>query len=277
VAREIHHAYSADDGQGAGTRPTDRGGEPEHDPLLDRRRATVNLRALNLRGRNLRALLLPLPLLLAGCGVVAAFIPPIGIGDPLAVEGQSLTTTFGGEGIPGLTLQVLSEAESTVAHSFEDIELDLRGFSLSEFHAAVGMDPVVVLQAPDPLAAFPDSFDLVGVAATATVSDEVHGEAVLSMERSVYARFELDADSCAVGTCSYRYADGDPFEDLLSVRVTDWSTLAAFVQIVRLDGDPSMNTGTFSVRLTADSEPSLDGFSATFTLRSGGTVIKLGG
>lgn len=190
---------------------------------------------MNLRVRNLRALLLPLPLLLAGCGVVAAFIPPIEIGDPLAVEGQSLTTTFGDEGTSGLSVQVLSEAQSTATHSFDDIELDLRGFSLSELHASAGIDPVVVLEAPDALASFPASFTIMGVAATATASDQVNGEAVLSMERSASVQTELHEESCSLATCSYRCVDGDPLEDVLSINVTAGHVLAAFVDVVRLE------------------------------------------
>lgn len=226
---------------------------------------------------HLRVLLLPLPLLIAGCGVVAAFLPPIEIGDPLAVEGQTLTTTFDGDGGSSLSTLVYSEAQSTVTHSFDDIELDLRGFSVQEFHASIGIDPVVDLSAPDALSAFPDSFAIVQVAATAAVSDDVHGEAILSMEKTVWARFELDPGSCSLSTCSYRYVEGDPLEDLLSISVTDPNVLQKFIEVVRLEGESSVNRGSFSLGVVVDSDPSLSGFSATFTLRSGGTSIKLGG
>lgn len=233
-----------------------------------------------MRGRTiLRALLLPIPLLLAGCGVVAAFVPPIAVGDALGVEGQSLTTTFGSIDGARLGTQAFSSADTTVEREFDDMELDLRGFSVAELHAGIGLDPTVVLRTSSTLAAFPSEFTITKVHATATVSDDVNGRATLTTEREIHLTFALDTSSCTADTCRYAYAGGDELEDVLSVGATraDGDTLATFVDIVRFSGAPSLNTGSFSLSVESDSEPSLDGFSATFTLRSGGTVIELGG
>ena len=229
---------------------------------------------------NLRTLLLPIPLFLAGCGVVAAFVPPIEVGDALGVEGQALTTTFGTTSTAGLSTQAASTADTSVERQFEDMELDLRGFSLAELHAGIGIDPTVTLIAPSALAEYPEVFTLTSVSASATVSDDVNGSATMRMSRTVDLTFELDSDGCTLDACSYAYAgSADDLADMLGITTTkaDGDTLATFVDVVRLGGAPSMNTGSFSLSMTAEGEPSLDGFSATFTLRSNGTVIELGG
>lgn len=230
--------------------------------------------------RSLRALLLPIPLLLAGCGVVAAFVPPIDAGDALAVEGRSITTSFRDPNVVNLVPHATSTSHASVQRTFEDTALDLRGFSLARLRAGIGIDPTLIVTAPSDTTDFPERFTLTHVRATATVSDAVNGSATMTTERAVDLTFALDASSCTADSCAYVYAGGDDaLADVLDITVgkADGDTLASFVDIVRLDGVSSTNTGTFTLQADADSDPSLERFTAEFTLRSGGTVIELGG
>ena len=225
-------------------------------------------------------LVVALPVLLSGCGLVAAFVPPIEIADPFGVEGQSLTTTFADADTrqAGLTSQANSQAQATFTRTFDDQELDLRGFSLARLDVQVGFGSEVSLSRPV-TGRFPTSFTLVRSAGAANLSDEANGAATLAFSHDLELVFTRDA-ACDVGalSCGYAYV-GDPasLASALSVSVSDRSTLAAFVAVLRLDGQNTPNTGRFAFALTAESEPTLDGFSATFTLRSGKATIKLGG
>jgi hypothetical protein len=197
--------------------------------------------------------LLVLISVLTGCGVIAALVPPIEVGDVLGVEGQTFSTTF--VGTSGLSSQALSAAQTTITRTFEDTDLDLRGFSLSGLNAAIGIDTSVRVQAPSPGMPFPESFMLTHVAADATVSDVVNGEASMSMRDESQLVFELDASTCDLNGCTYRYASEASLDDLLSLHVSsgERATLAAFVTIIRLQGTLSLNTGTFTGGVAVES------------------------
>lgn len=171
-------------------------------------------------------LFFPLPLVLAGCGVVAAFIPPIEIGDPLGVEGQRITASFAQATSSSIETQrirpqAVSKAQTTVGKAFADSELDLRGFKIEAFHAAIGIDPGVTVFAPAPDAPFPSTFEITRLSVSADVEDDVHGSASMSVEKNVSLVFELDAESCSSGACYYWLADGDAFKDAFSITATD--------------------------------------------------------
>ena len=218
--------------------------------------------------------------LLAGCGVVATFIPPIEVGDVLGVDGQTVTATFG-EPASALTTQVASVSSATFEQTFDDQELDLYGFSLRDFVAVIGLDQRVVLHAPIG-GTFPDSFTLTHASISATLSDEVNGSATMTLEHDLELLFDRDEGSCGPLSCSYLY-HGDP--DLLAEALTliasenddAQATLRRFVDIVRLQGDASPNSGSFTISVEVDSTPSLAGFEGRFRLKSASTTIRLGG
>ena len=230
---------------------------------------------------NFRTLLLALtlPVMMTGCGVVAAFIPSIAVDDPFGVEGQTVTTTFGDSAVlTGVQTQAESTAEETTSQSFDDQDFDLRGFSLARLTAKIGFDPSVTLSAPVTGAEFPAQFTLTRVAATATVTDAAHEPAIIDFERELGLRFELDRSSCTLSSCRYRFAgDAEDLANALEISESDRGLLRSFVDVIRLDGANTPNEGRFKLTLTADSDPALTGFSASFTLRSGDASIKLGG
>lgn len=228
----------------------------------------------------LRSLVLTLlvPVFLTGCGVVAAFIPPIEVGDVFGVDGQTITASFA-EPSSALMTQVVSVAEKTTEREFEDAELDMKGFSLSSLDSKISLEPKVTVTAPHVDAVFPKSFSLNYLAADATVSDKVNGSAHLSTEQNIKVVFTLIEDSCKGLSCKYQYASGDALEGVLNIKTmnNEGQSLRKFVQIIRLQGNPSPNLGQLKVTLKVDSDPGMAGFTATFALRSAGTLIKLGG
>jgi len=227
---------------------------------------------------NLRYLLLALtlPLLMTSCGLVAAVVPPIALEDPFGVEGESITTEFGPTSAGALSTLAESTANATAGRSFDDQELDLRGFSLARLNAAVGLDSNVVLSAPVG-ASYPETFTITGVSATAKVSDDINGSAEMTIDNEVSLTFKKSA-RCETLSCDYSFTgELADIKEAIQISETDRSKLASFVKIIRLDGRNSRNEGRFSLSVTADSEPSLDGFKATFKLRSGESSIKLGG
>ena len=212
---------------------------------------------------------------LTGCGLVAAFIPPIEIGDPLGVAQQTLTTTFGSSG--ALRTQAISNGERTVSRSFEDVEFDLRGFSLAELNIPVGLGTTIKLHAPSADAAFPQQFTLTYASVEGSVTDAVNGTATMTVEHSLDLTFVLNESTCNAGTCNYTYAGSEDLAQVLTVNVADGAVLQQFINVIRLAGEPTPNIGQFTMSLTADSEPALDGFSATFVLHSKGATIRFGG
>lgn len=231
---------------------------------------------------HLRRVFIPLLFvsLLTGCGVLATFIPPIEIGDVLGVDGQILTVTFEEPG-SGLARQVMGASTVVVEQNFDDQELDLRGFTVRDFVTVVGFEPLVRLRAPLG-GSYPDDFVLTRASASATLSDAVNGSATMTLERDLGLLFERDEGSCDLQSCGYLYS-GDPafLAEALTLIASESAggaaTLQRFVDIMRLDGAASPNQGRFTFVLEVDSDPGLDGFEATFRLKSGGTTIKLGG
>ncbi len=236
----------------------------------------------------LRCLFALVPVLfVTGCGLVAAFIPPVEVADPFGMDGQSLTLLFGPANIDvsaadasaaALTPQAESQAQAAVTRTFDDQALDLRGFSLARLDVQMGFAPTASLARPLS-ATFPTSFILVRTFGVATLQDETNGEAVLEFAHDLNLVFTRDA-ACdlAALSCTYRYVgDEEALASALSVAANDRGTLRVFVDVVRLNTENTPNTGRFSVGMSAESEPGLDGFSATFVLRSGKATIKVGG
>jgi hypothetical protein len=135
----------------------------------------------------------------------------------------------------------------------------------------------ISLHAPHAEAAFPQQFTLTHASIQGSVSDAVNGTATMAVEHTLDLTFVLDAASCNAGTCTYTYGGSEDLQQALTVHVNDGSVLRQFINVIRLAGEPSANSGQFTMSVMADSEPGLDGFSATFTLHSKGATIRLGG
>lgn len=228
---------------------------------------------------SLRRLLAPLAamvftLLLAGtltgCGVVAAVIPEIGVGDPLGVDGQEFTTQLAAGG-----LEAQAQSHQTMHRNLNvrDTDMDLRGFSLARFHANVGLQPEVRLSAPLG-AEYPAEFTVTEVRVSASLSDE-NDAVALQMNRELALTFAKGA--CDATSCAYRYDGAESLKDALDITVDDKTKLKSLVAVLRLADRETLNEGTFSLAVEVDSDPSLAGFQVTFGLTSEGSKIKLGG
>ena len=221
---------------------------------------------------------LVLPVALSACGLAGAIIGPVEVGDAFGVNGQSLSAQFSqndqGLSVLSLSSQAVSTATGSAEYSFDDQDLDTRGFSLVDVKAEIGIESVVTLKAPVG-ASYPESFTLSSVAAQATVGDAVNGSVTLAESRELELAFNKGA--CGVSSCEYRFSgDVTLLEDALSVGEGDNSVLRSFVKIIKLDGENSANQGSFNVTLGADSDTDLSGFSATFKLINKSTKIRVG-
>lgn len=221
---------------------------------------------------------LVLPVVLSACGLAGAIIGPIEVGDAFGVDAQSLSAQFSqndqGMSVLSLSSQAVSTATGSAEYSFDDSELDTRGFSLVDVKAEIGIEANVVLTAPLG-ASYPESFTLNAIDAQATISDAVNGEVTLQESRALELTFTKG--SCGATSCDYVFdGDSDLLADALSVSEGSNSTLKTFVNIIKLNGQNTANTGSFSVVLSADSSTDLSGFSATFKLINKSTKIRVG-
>lgn len=212
--------------------------------------------------------------LVTGCGMVATFVPPLSVGDPLGVDGQTVTATLE-EG--GLAAQRTTHLDETRSFDVPDLEEDLRGFSLAGFHTQAGLTREVTLSGPVGATAsdFPERFTLTRAVVEAELWDDVNGRA--SFARDVDLALPFERSACAADGCRYAYVGAEPLADALNVELTDREVLDTLVAILIRGDRETPNRGTFRVALEMDSEASLAGYSASFELTSDGSTIKLGG
>jgi len=213
-------------------------------------------------------------MLLAACGVVAAFVPPLSVGDPLGVDGQVVTATLD-EG--ALATQGASHLDETRSFDVPDLDEDLRGFSLAGFHTNAGLEHRVTLTGPADatVAAYPAAFTITRAVLEATLRDDANGSVSFTQDVDLelpFARGECDADAC-----TYTYAGTDALTDALNVELTDREKLETLVSILMLRGDETPNHGTFRVAVEIDAAAPLAGFTVSFELTSDGSTIRLGG
>lgn len=207
---------------------------------------------------------------LAACGVVGGMIGPVDVEDPLAVDGHVVHASFE-EG----SLAPAAAAHGGEAGTFtvDDMEIDLRGFSVGDLHIDAGFEPDVRLTG-GPMAAAPDSFTVTAVDFEATLDDAGHDRVTFTK------RVELDGVTFAKGaacdgpeSCTYTYDGTASLTGVLQLDWNDLTDLAHFVAILREAPEP--NEGTLTVDVEVDSDPSLAGYSAEFTMVSSGTSIEL--
>jgi hypothetical protein len=212
--------------------------------------------------------------LLSACGLVAAFVPPLSVGDPLGVDGQRVSATLA-DG--GLALQSTSHLDETRSFDVADLDEDLRGFSLAGFHTNAGLDERVTLSGPlgGTIDEHPDRFTVTRAVVEGTLEDDVNGS--VSFTRSADLSLSFARTGCDVDVCTYVYKGDDPLEDVLNVELTDRDELERLVSILLLRETETPNRGTFRVALEIESDASLAGYTVGFTLTSDGSKIRLGG
>ena len=213
-------------------------------------------------------------MLLSACGVVAAFVPPLSVGDPLGVDGQLVTATLD-EG--ALATQSVSHLDETRSFDVPDLDEDLRGFSLAGFHTNAGLEHGVTLAGPAAAAAadHPETFTITRAVLQATLRDDANGS--VSFMRDVDLELPFARGACSLDACAYTYAGTDALTDALNVELTDREKLETLVSILMLRGDETPNHGTFRVAVEIDADTSLAGYTVTFELTSDGSTVRLGG
>lgn len=213
--------------------------------------------------------------LLSACGLVAAFVPPLSVGDPLGVDGQAVTATlYDG----GLSPQSTSHLDETRSFDVPDLDEDLRGFSLAGFHTNAGLQQRVTLSGSidTVLEPFPDTITITRAVVGGTLEDDANGNVSFSTDVDLALPFER-TDACDATACTYEYAGTDPLENALDVELTDRDELDRLVSILMLREAETPNRGTFRVAIEIDAETSLGGYTVAFTLTSEGSKIRLGG
>lgn len=209
--------------------------------------------------------------ILSACGMVAVFVPPLDVGDPLGVNERTLTAALN-EG--PITPQATAHVDSVTTHDLPDLEQDLHGFSLAGFRTDVGLGERIYLTGSPDAAAYPETVTITGALVAAHLSDV--GGAV-----EIEERFDLDVefvrDTCGEVSCSYRTADGMSASGLLSFGTTDRAKLDTLVDILVRGERETANTGILRIAVQLESTPGVTGLTATFTLTSKGSTIELGG
>lgn len=213
-------------------------------------------------------------MLLSACGVVAAFVPPLSVGDPLGVDGQIVTAT-----LQDGAIQTQSTAHLDVARTFDvpDLEADLHGFGLASFNANAGMAPDVALSGPAGATApeYPERITVTRALIDAQLWDDVNGSVAFTLDLALALPFERTA--CSAEGCSYAYVGADSLVDVLDLEITDRTTLGTLVSILVLRETETPNHGTFRVAVEVEADTPLSGYEATFQLTSTGSTIRLGG
>ncbi len=213
-------------------------------------------------------------LLLAGCGVLAALVPPQNVGDPLGVDGRLVTAALDDGGISS---QSTTHLDVTRSFDLPDLEADLHGFSLAGFHTNVGLADEIWLSGP-PVARMTDGplrITIARVIIEAELSDDVNGTARFRHE--AWPDLSFERTTCTLDGCAYGYVGSGSLTDVLDFELTDPAELARVVAILVLGETETPNHGTFRVAIELEAERSLAGHTATFRLTSHGSTIRLGG
>lgn len=213
-------------------------------------------------------------LLLSACGIIAALVPPIEVGDPLGVHGTVVTAALRDGGI---TTQGVGHVDTTRTFDVPDLEAKLHGFTLAGNHTNAGLthevrlsDSMVGSASDDPA-----SITITRALIEAELWDEVNGSVAFTQDIALTLTF--DRRVCAVDGCSYVYAGTTPLVDVLDVEVTDRDSLAQLVATLVAGEAETPNQGTFRVAIEVEADAALTGVVATFQLTSTGSTIRLGG
>ena len=216
-----------------------------------------------------------LAFLLSACGLIAQFVPPQNIGDPMGVDGTEVTGTMAHG---GLSMAEVAHLEATSTFAFGDVfdPSDLPGgFSIASFTVDAGLSDTVRVERLDGLVAdLPDSLQVIRGVLEITIEDNDHGPVTFGVDAELDLTYSQVA--CDATGCDYVLTDAGGAAGVLSVRASG-SDADTLVDIVTIDGPDTENRGEIRVGIEVDSDPSLAGSRMTFTLRSDGTTIRIGG
>jgi hypothetical protein len=215
-----------------------------------------------------------LALLLSACGVIAALIPPISVGDPLGVDGQVVTAALQDGAITTLST---THIDTTRSLDITDLEANLHGFSVASFHTNAGLADEMTLKGPTGGAApdHPARITITRALIEATLRDDVNGSVTFTHDIALALPFERTV--CSLDTCTFAYTGTDMLADVLDLEITDRSTLERLVSILVLRETETPNDGELRVAIEIEAGTSLSGYVATFTLTSTGSTIRIGG
>lgn len=215
-----------------------------------------------------------LALLLSACGVIAAFVPPISVGDPLGVDGQVVTATLQDGAI---TTNSTTHLDTTRSLDIPDLEANLHGFSLASFHVNAGLANQMTLNVPTDGSAsdHPARITITRALIEGQLWDDVNGSVTFTHDSVLALAFERTA--CTPDACTYEYAGAETLADALDLEITDRTTLEKLVSILVLRDTETPNTGAFRVAIEIEAATSLSGYVATITLTSTGSTIRIGG
>ncbi len=213
--------------------------------------------------------------LLSGCGVLAAFVPPLHVGDPLGVDGQTIAAVLEEGGI--VTPSITTHLDATRTVDLPDLEADLHGFSLAGFHTNAGLAEEMLLSGSvgDASPDYPERLTVTRAVIEAELWDDVNGSVAFSRDAQLALTFERS--ECSPVGCTYTYAGTEPLAGVLDVDLTDRDVLADLVAILMLRETETPNSGTFRVAIEVEASIPLNGYAASFTLTSTGSTILLGG
>ena len=215
-----------------------------------------------------------LALLLSACGVIAAFVPPISVGDPLGVDGQVVTATLENGAI---TKSSTTHLDTTRSLDIPDLEANLHGFSLASFHTNAGLANQMTLHVPTDGSAsdHPARITITRALIEAQLWDDANGS--VAFTHDIVLALPFDRTACTPDACTYSYAGTETLADVLDLEITERTTLETLVSILVLRDTETPNSGEFRVAIEVEAATSLRGYVATITLTSTGSTIRIGG
>ena len=224
------------------------------------------------RGALLTLASLATAVLISGCGVIAAFMPPLHVGDPLGVNDQTIVAVLEEGGIT--TQSITTHLDATRTVDLPDLAADLHGFSLAGFHTNAGLAEEMHLSGSvgDD---YPERLTVTRAVIEAELRDDVNGSVAFSRDAELALTFERG--ECSAVGCAYTYAGTESLAGVLDVDLTDRDALANLVSILMLHETETPNSGTFRVAIEVEASIPLNGYVASFTLTSTGSTILLGG
>ncbi len=204
--------------------------------------------------------------LLGGCGLIAAFVNPIEVEDPLQLEGATITT----QRLDNTALGTLASFAGTYTTAFNDFDIDLQGFGVGGFRNNISIEPSLSVTRPDN--GYPDSFNITSTTLNVTLADD-NDNVTLESTFNAPITFGLDA-ACAsdAASCDYTFASGPDLEQALFVLAVQAASEAQRIYTIittgQVEGEGPDNNVSATLSLETESTPDLVGGTITVTLTS---------
>lgn len=227
-------------------------------------------------------------LTLTACGVIAAVVPPIEIGNVFGIGTPANPTTLSIPAFqdPAALGPLRPAAEGATDYeatelTFPDIEApNTYGFTIDALWVTIGLGDTITLTREAPGAKYPQAFTLTGVEAFIRVSDK---DALPDTVEYLFRELTLDFKYDRVGACgdapTCTYVTSAPAKDLhhamrFVIPERDGNVVKDLLTIITEGGE---NTANVKARLTASADGDLIGLAAKFQIMNTSTKISLGG